>query len=177
MLLQTALIDFTNSGHVLALILEETREMYLVTIRSSLHCGKRVANGAWRHPSSNVFNLPNRVVEFILHNQWTKQEIVMILTDFGKSFATIWKNQTLTIVGSKILDSNLEDMVLFEGERIVTNGVNHNEVLGPENKLRTSQNVKQPNKRLLDYNWDPGWVHVSRNYWTREIIVTITISS
>ncbi|XP_009626095.1 uncharacterized protein [Nicotiana tomentosiformis] len=156
MLLQTTLIGFSNAGHILALILEETREIYLVIVRSSLYCGKRVANDVWRLPSSNVFNFPNRTPGFIIHNQGTKQEIIMILTYFGISFATILKSQTSTFVGCKILDLNIEDKVLFEGGRIVTNGINHNEVLGHGNELRTGQNVKHPNKRLLDYNWDPS---------------------
>lgn len=156
MLLQTTLIGFSNVGHILALILEETRDIYLVTVRSSLYCGKRVPNGAWRLPSSNGFNFSNRIPGFIIHNQGTKQEIVMILTDFGISFATILKSRTSTFVGCKILDSNLEDKALFEGGRIVTNGINHNEVLGPGYELCTGQNVKHPNKMLLEYNWDPG---------------------
>nr|XP_033511189.1 uncharacterized protein LOC117275948 [Nicotiana tomentosiformis] len=52
--------------------------------------------------------------------------------------------------------SNLGDKVLFEDGSIVMNRINQSKVLGPKNGLRTSQDVKQPTKRLLDYNWDLG---------------------
>nr|XP_016454444.1 PREDICTED: uncharacterized protein LOC107778667 [Nicotiana tabacum] len=57
---------------------------------------------------------------------------------------------------STIPDSNLKDKVLFEDMSIVMNGLNQNELLGPGSGLHTSQDVKQPNKRLLGCNWDPG---------------------
>ncbi|KAJ8571145.1 hypothetical protein K7X08_038117 [Anisodus acutangulus] len=120
LLLQMAFSGFRNVGHELALILEETRDMYLVTKGIFLHCGRKVANGT-RHSSGNVFNMPNSVPKYNLHNHRTEQGIVMIPTDFGISFATTLKNQTSTFVGCKSPDLNLEDKVLIGGRSIVTN--------------------------------------------------------